>query len=207
MFEKLINANEVVRELNNNTEDPALFKNIPEPLFELMQECGGCSFWGGLYRIHSTTSSVHWAIIIENYYPTYLGKIIPFGYDWMGRQFCNYKGEPNLILMFDPATVEDYKLERNVIDFHNIDLVDNRESMLSDLLFKQVKHFLKIEKVAYQECIGYRVPLFLNGMDEFPNQEIIDMEVYWETQCQLYKQIKDLPEGTKIGSIKFTERK
>jgi len=166
-----------------------------------------CTFRGGLYRTHAIISSIHWAIIIENYFPAYLGKIIPFGYDWMGRQFCNYKGDPNLILMFDPATVEGYELEQNIIDFHNVDLVEDRESMLSDLLFDQVKRSLKIQKIPYQECVGYRVPLFLNGKDAVSNQELIDTEVYWETQCQLYNQIKNLPDGTKIGSVKINEIK
>jgi hypothetical protein len=66
---------------------------------------------------------------------------------------------------------------------------------------------LKIQKIPYQECVGYRVPLFLNGKDAVSNQELIDTEVYWETQCQLYNQIKKLPDGTKIGSVKINEIK
>jgi len=60
-----------------------------------------------------------------------------------------------------------------------------------------------ISEVRYGECIGHKVPLFLNGSDTIDNYEVTDMEVYWELQCQVYSQIKNLPPGTKINSIKF----
>ena len=53
------------------------------------------------------------------------------------------------------------------------------------------------------QCAGYKVPLFLGGEDNSDNMELIDMEVYWDMTTQIWEAVKDLPEGTKIGNIRF----
>lgn len=35
------------------------------------------------------------------------------------------------------------------------------------------------------KCVGYKVPLFLNGEDDIENLEVSDMEVYWEIMMPL----------------------
>lgn len=184
-------------------ENEDLISNINNDLKTLFFECGGCSFNNGLYRIHNPNSSLHWAIIIGNYYPKYKGRIIPFAYDWMGRHFTTDVNRENCILMFDPATGEDFELNENLLLFHNESLVYERESVLAEQLFNKVINVLSVSKINYNDCIGYKVPLFLGGSDTLNNYELSNMEVYWEIQCQLYLQIKDLPPGTKIDSIKF----
>jgi hypothetical protein len=185
-------------------ENKSLTENLGDDIKMLFEECGGYSFRNGLYRVHNPNSSLHWAILISNYFTKYK-KIIPFGYDWMGRQFAIDRNKENCILMFDPATAEDFELNQNLISFHNHDLVDERESFLAEQLFNQVIISLGINEINYDECAGYKVPLFLNGSDALDNYEISNMEVYWEMQCQIYLQIKDLPPGTKINSIKFKQ--
>ena len=37
----------------------------------------------------------------------------------------------------------------------------------------------------YNQCAGYKVPLFLNGKDVMENLGISDMEVYWEIMMPL----------------------
>lgn len=37
----------------------------------------------------------------------------------------------------------------------------------------------------YNECAGYKIPLFLNGDDIVDNLEVSDMEVYWEIMMPL----------------------
>jgi len=205
MYERFIAANEPITNLSETREE--FNWNVPQSLKDLIYECNSSSIGDGLYRIHSIDSSIHWAVIIEKYYPAYLGKLLPFGYDWLGRQFCIHRDRADLILMFDPSTAEDFQLEESLLDFHNGDLVSDRESILSDPLFNEVRRFLNFKELLSDECVGYKVPLFLNGKDLNDNREKVKLEVYWEFQCQIYHQIKDLPEGTKIGAIKFEERK
>jgi hypothetical protein len=169
----------------------------------LFEECGGYSFKNGLYKVHNPDSSVHWSSIIGNYFAQYKGRIIPFGYDWLGRQFAVDVARKNFILMFDPSTAESLELNQNIVSFHNLDLVDDIDSFLSEEHFHKVIKTMGLKEVKYGECIGHKISLFLNGSDTIDNYEIIDMEVYWEFECQIYLQIKNLPPGTKINSVKF----
>jgi hypothetical protein len=166
----------------------------------------GCSFNEGLYRIHTPKSSVYWGLTVNKYFSQYKGKIIPFGFDWMGRQFGVEKNSENRILMFDCSTAESFRIEESLIQFHNSSLVKEREEILSEQLFTKAIKLFTATKIQYNECIGYKTPLFLGGKDSLENYEIADMEVYWEFQCQIYLQIKDLPPGTKISSINFLKK-
>jgi len=183
-------------------EDKSLSENMRADIKRLFDECGGYSFRKGLYRIHNVNSSFHWAVLIRNYFTKY-SKIVPFGYDWMGRQFAVDPTRENYILMFDPATAEDFELNQSLTLFHNEDLIDERETFLAEHLFNEVIKFLGINEISYHDCAGYKTPLFLNGSDALNNYEISNMEVYWEMQRQIYHQIKDLPPGTKINSIRI----
>jgi hypothetical protein len=180
-----------------------IYQNLPSELLLLFTEIGGNSFDNGLYKTHSVATSLRWAIMISNYFDNYKGLIYPFGYDWMGRHFCLSTKDRNKIFMFDPATKEDFVLEQDLINFHNYDLVDDREAMLSESTFKTVLSSLSLEKIGYDDCLGYKVPLFLNGNDSIENYEKVDLEVYWDILKQLYNQIKDLPAGTPISSIRI----
>jgi len=181
--------------------------DVSDNIKGLFQECGGYLIQYGLYRIHTPQSSIHWSILLGDYFPSYREKIIPFGFDWMGRQFVVNKGQDNVILVFDPATLEGFEYHQNVMDFHNRDLVIDKNNILSETFFNQLREHLGIMKISFQDCAGHKRPLFLSGTDDLSNFEIVDMEVYWDLQNQIYNQIKNLPPGTKINSIKLEKPK
>lgn len=186
-------------------KDISLISNLDKDVVDFFKECSGLSFDRGLYKTHTPNSSLHWSVLIGNYFANFGNKLIPFGYDWMGRQFCIINGKNNYILMLDPATGEYFELNESIGDFHNHDLIHEKEDVLSQALFNSVLEYLKIAQIDYSKCIGYKVPLFLNGTDDLNNYEIIDMEVYCEFERQIYEQIKALPPGTKIDSITFAK--
>src|SRR4051812_46712753 len=105
MFEIFLKSNPSIKKHDLKNLDLIDESNIE--LISFFKECGGYSFGKGLYKTHLPESSLHWAIIISNYFPKYKSKIIPFGYDWMGRQFAIDTSRENYLLMFDPATGED----------------------------------------------------------------------------------------------------
>ena len=39
---------------------------------------------------------------------------------------------------------------------------------------------------SYDQCIGYKVPLFLGGLDDLSNIEQIDFDVFWTLMTQLW---------------------
>jgi len=174
-----------------------IYTNVPSELYQLFDVFGGCTFNYGLYRIHSFSSSIHWSLRIGEYFPGYVNKVYPFGFDWMGRQFSIDRTR-ELIFMFDPATMEDFVLHKTINTFHNEDLSNN---LLSSELFNSILTFNKIAELDDESCFGYDIPLFLGGKDDLENYQRQDMEVYWDITNQLYNKIKDLPKGTKIGKI------
>jgi hypothetical protein len=103
--------------------------------------------------------------------------------------------------MFDPATQEDFYIDENLLDFHNSTLSDSKvNNLASDLFAGALKH-LGITSINYHQCIGFKRPLFLNGKEEVSNYEVGDLEVYWDFEYQLYQQVKNLPESTRINNI------
>jgi hypothetical protein len=180
--------NEPIRESNSENEGFEFNDNFPADFLNLIKECGGCSFRNGLYRTHTLESSIKWGLVINKYFPSFAG-CLPFGYDWMGRQFCIHKNSDNILYMLDPSTGEGFIIKSNINDFHNKDLINEVEDFLSESLFIKILDLLKLKRVAYKDCLGYKIPLFLGGADSVENYELIDMEVYCEIQCQLFSQI------------------
>lgn len=174
-------------------------KEIPFKYTELLLDVGGVSYNKGLYTIHTFESSLKWAKILSAYFEGYKNEILPFAFDWWGRQYCVPKKGYESIYVFDPIDLKDYFLEENLIDFHNITLVDDTD-LLDSAYFQEALHALKIDGIKQNKCIGYKIPLFLNGNTDLLNLQIVDIEVYWDTQHQIYNQIKDLPDGTRINA-------
>ncbi|WP_431278627.1 T6SS immunity protein Tdi1 domain-containing protein [Leifsonia poae] len=58
-----------------------------------------------------------------------------------------------------------------------------------------------ISPLAFDECVGYEVPLFLGGGDEIDNLQVADMEVYWTLTGQLRVATHDLRPGRSVSEI------
>ncbi len=183
-------------------EDKLFYKDLPSEFYSLIDLLGGTAFDNGLYRVHSFKSSVNWSLLIADFFNDYSNRIYPFGYDWMGRQFC-LKSSGEILLMFDPATGQVFELKQSIISLHNKDFAEDKDGMLALNLFCELR--LKNDRISikYSECFGYKIPPFFGGNDEPDNFEVIDMEVYWHIQNQLYNKTKRLPNGTNIRSVRL----
>lgn len=187
---------------DNSSRDKELYSNLPKAFVGLISKIGGAVFENGILRIHTFESSLHWAVKLERYFTDKKEYIYPFAFDWLGRHFC-INSQNGTVYMFDSAMFELFALPGSVSSFFENDLVDDSDALLGISLFNTVCAKLKIEKLEFEQCIGYKVPLYLGGKDEIQNFEIQNLEVYWEIMYQIYVQVKDLPEGTKIGKISF----
>jgi hypothetical protein len=202
MYEKFINNFEI--SISQNIENnPGLEDKLPDPLFTLLELHGGKTFNKGLYRLHTFKSSIQWSLIIGNYFNRYKLKIYSFGFDWMGRQFCMSSSDDNLLFMFDIAATEYFEHQQDLELLHNDDFVNETDNMLSSDLYSQILKYYNLESIGYNECLGYKIPLFLGGNDSIDNYYLSDTEVYWDLQHQLHEKVKNLPAGTNINSIKI----
>ncbi|HXB07911.1 MAG TPA: hypothetical protein VNW04_12355, partial [Puia sp.] len=105
-------------------------------------------------------------------------------------------GDENRIYVFDCATMEVLYFDQHVIDYHTITLVEDREDQFAASLYFELLEYLGLPGLPFDKCLGYTRPLFLSGNNDPDNYELIDMEVNWSISCQIYEQIKDLPDGT-----------
>jgi len=180
-------------------------KQIPFKYTELLLDIGGTTYNNGLYTLHTFESSLKWADLISEYIEGFKDEILPFAFDWLGRQFGVPREGYEDIYMFDPVDLSGGAILReNLMEFHNESLV-NDSIDLGEEYFKEALNSFKIAGLKENTCIGYKIPLFLNGKGDSTNYQIIDIEVYWAIQYQLYNQIKDLPDGTPINTTAIIE--
>lgn len=155
--------------------------NSPE---EFLQIYSGYTFKNGLYRIHHKENMSQWTKIVEEAFPEYKGKILVFGYDWLGRQF-GHNNQTGTILLFEPGTGDVLNIPADFINFHNEEIADYSEDSLASAFFEEWFESDDGKELPHDKCVGYKVPLFLNGEDDLDNLEISDMEVYWGIMSQL----------------------
>lgn len=164
---------------------------------------GGSSYNKGIFKIHSKSSSYYWTNIVTEFFPKYKDKICCFAFDWMGRQYALDLNDINKNYLFDPATGEDFELQQSLNGFFNEELVDYRDETLVPDDFTFVMNKLRIDILPSDKCIGYKKLLFLGGKDDLENSEIIDMDLYWDLNYQIYSKIHKMHEGSIIDKIKY----
>ncbi|MCL2164462.1 MAG: DUF1851 domain-containing protein [Oscillospiraceae bacterium] len=165
-------------------------KSEADALIEFRNEFQGMEFGEGIYRVFRTEDVSKWKELIASGYRELKGCFEPFGFDWLGRCFSidlrsTRKGQ---ILMFEIGTAEVLQIPCNFLAFHNKEIPTNAEACLSESFFHQWRKVSR-QKIRYTDCIGYIVPLFLNGKDDVENLELSDMEVYWSLVAQIKNQI------------------
>jgi hypothetical protein len=157
---------------------------------------GGRSLSGGLYRVHSQSAAIRWTAEVAEAFPDFAHRIACFGYDWLGRQFAldsaraDASGRP-LVLLVEPGTGEALEIPVNLAQFHEIELIHEADAALAERFYREWRTRSGDDApLALDECVGYRVPLFLGGKDEVDNLERTDAEVYWSLSGQLRQQVR-----------------
>ena len=174
--------------------------DIPE-LRELFAKFGGASFQDGLYRIIHPAELDEWQERICSALPEFEGRITCFGFDWLGSTFAIDSGRledgQNGVVMFEPGTGEALEIPANLVTFHDSGLLEFGEAALA-ISFYEKWRASGGAAPNYDQCIGYKKPLFLGGSDEVDNLEPSDLDVYWHIIGQLIRKTKGLPEGTPV---------
>jgi hypothetical protein len=101
------------------------------------------------------------------------------------------------VLMFEIGTGQVLEIPSNLESFHERGLMEFGEAALAISFHEK---WLNTGGAAphYDQCIGYKMPLFLGGKDEVENLETSDIDVYWHLIGQLVRKAKGLPEGTPV---------
>ena len=102
------------------------------------------------------------------------------------------------VLMFEPGTAEVLEIPCSFLEFHNEEVVIYNDACLASDFFSEWKN-KKSVTLSHEECIGYKVPLFLGGDDALENMELSNIDVYWEVMINVIEKVRDFPEGTKVS--------
>lgn len=170
-------------------------------LVQLFDQFGGASFRGGLYRIIHPADVSDWQDRIHLAFPEFEGRIFCFGFDWLGSVFAldikrTEDGQAGVV-MFEPGTGEALEIPSNLESFHEVGLIEFGEAALVISFHEKWLAAGGVEP-RFDQCIGYRRPVFLSGADEVENLEVSDIDVYWHLMGQLILQTKGLPQGTVV---------
>jgi hypothetical protein len=179
---------------------------VPDLPF-IIRELGGRTFNHGLYRVFRDDQLVAAREAMEGVFPEYRGRIVPFGFDWLGRHFASdlarvENGKP-LVLMLEVGAGEAMEIPASALNFHNVELVEYADDALSAPFWNQWRA-LNPNDLAFTDCVGYKVPLFLGGADVVANLEVIDLSVYVEMCGQLRSKVRTLPPGQSIRNVAIT---
>lgn len=172
----------------------------------LLRTLGGTSYNHGLYRIITPAQFLFARETFERMHPIYTGTLAPFGYDWLGRHFAvdvasTSAGRPR-ILMLEPGSGDVFVIPGTIASFHNKELPESHEAALASSAWQEWQE-MHPQPLAHSECVGFKKPLFLGGEDDFPNFERGELDVYIEFCAQVWLRTRDLPEGTRIGDIRW----
>lgn len=154
----------------------------------LIGDYGGGTFESGLYRLHGSGDLLAWTENVSAAFPKLENRIICFAFDWLGRHFALDRkrvvdGQMQVLLL-EPGAGEVMQIPADLQAFHNVELVEYRnDALASDFFFRWTDS--GGAPPAYNQCVGYKVPLFLGGSDDEQNLELSDMDVYWTICGQL----------------------
>lgn len=189
-----------------NAASPSLPDFGVENLGRLLNELGGKTFNNGLYRVLQPDQVPAATQAMEGAFPEYRGRIVPFAFDWLGRHFASDRGRLengiSQVLMLEVGAGEAIEIPASVLDFHNTELVDYSDDALAAPFWRQWRS-QNPKDLAFADCVGYKVPLFLRGTDVLDNLEVIDLSVYVEICGQLRNKTRTLLPGQTIRRVLF----
>jgi hypothetical protein len=122
-------------------------------------------------------------------------RLTVFGYDWLGRQFAfdNARVDPSskepLVSILEPGTGLLLEVPRDFNAFMESEMIVQAEAVLAYSFFQE---WLSLggQPPKFNECIGYKTPLFLGGDDDTSNLEVINLDVYISILGQLYNSVR-----------------
>jgi Domain of unknown function (DUF1851) len=162
----------------------------------------------GAYRLHKSADIEHFTQLAHAAFPDLSKRVECFGADWLGRQFAHdhgrLRGKEPLVLMLEPGTGEALEIPADYSEFHAHELIEQAEAVAATSFFGQWRSAGGAPP-SYDQCVGYRIPLFLGGQDDISNLEIIDFDVYWTMVAQLLTKARQMPVGTTLHHVELSD--
>ena len=131
--------------------------------------------------MHTRESSERWSQISAAIFPVPRFDISCFGYDWLGRQFAldtsRKSAKEGMVLMLDVELGQVYSTDCNMIDFHNIELVQGAFQFLAESEFREWLNSENGKPLAWSECVGFQI----HWCSAVRTSRIIESAVIWKS--------------------------
>lgn len=163
---------------------------LASPSIDFLRNYAGTTFSNGVYRLHNRETGRYSQENAELAFPDIKDFILVFGFDWRGKQYSFDLGNPNQILQLDVAEGNYYSVDVDFKKFHEKVLIKHKEETLNIDIYTKWQAYINSTSLLHTECIGFNIPLFLNGMDDFSNMEKTDLDVYWSINAMLLRSVK-----------------
>lgn len=166
---------------------------LSEDLNRFLHSYCGVSFGRNIFRILRYQEITHLDELMSNLLGTASGEIIWFSANWMGNIFgqktSDQGTDQKFIAMFDFGGAELFDVGTNFDQClgNMVEYPDEDNGYFNPSFFKLWSEIAS-EQLDTFKCVGYKVPLFLGGVDDETNLEVIDTSVYWELTSQIIKQ-------------------
>jgi hypothetical protein len=208
MFDRFLSTYRMAGRTDGSTPQPPSSLGQIRGFSEFMDQFAGCTFADGLYRVHTAETSQTLQQLVVEEFPSYRERITCFSYDWLGRQFAldaaRREGDEPLVLMLEADTGEAMEIPATFGEFHNTEIIEYADSALATQLFAEWRQRNPDSKpLAYDECAGFQVPLFLGGSDTVDNLAVTNLQVYWSICAQLWRGTLKLPPGATIHEVRI----
>lgn len=167
----------------------------------LAPRVAGINLGGGLLRFVNQAGGPIAQQAVNEAFPQFSERAVPFARDWLGRHFAldraRKAGETLALLLLEPGSGEVFEIDDTFEEFLDGDLIEAPDTYLeSDLFDSWLRAGGGVPNA--EQCVGFKVPLFLGGSGSVENLELSDVQVYWGICGQLWAATKDLPTGTSI---------
>lgn len=143
------------------------------------------TFGDGLFRVVDSNNLEYFKLLVRSCFPELADDIRVIGFDWLGRMFVSSETKGFNIYMCDAGSHEILEIPLNIKEFLNHEIPEYPDELFALNFYK--KYLSQGGKSpSYTQCIGYKTPLFLGGLDDLSNIEKADLDVFWTIMTQLW---------------------
>lgn len=143
------------------------------------------SFGSGLFRIVDSNNLDYFNNIVKSCFSELTDDIRVIGFDWLGRVFVSANIENSKIYMCDAGSHEILEIPIGINEFLNYEIPEYPNELFA-LDFYNDYISIGGTPPSYDQCIGYKIPLFLGDVDNTSNIEQTDFDVFWTIMTQLW---------------------
>lgn len=162
----------------------------------------GATFNNGLLRFHNATSGALAQQNLFEFFGERASELTPFAVDWRGRHFCRVHIDgQDMAMRTDSAFNEASPIADYATTVAYMLDDPGASELLEENAMAEAFQTLHIFGLRFTDCVGLKVPAFLDGAETVDNLEVNDLDVYWTFNAQVYNQVKDTPAGTSIRIV------